>query len=55
MQAAFLAGLLDWARRETRSESIPPLPVGKVDPSELRQVVCALVRARAEQRREARK
>jgi hypothetical protein len=45
MQAAFLAGLLDLAQRETSDESIA-LPSGPVDPIELRQVIIALLRAR---------
>jgi hypothetical protein len=45
IQAAFLAGLLDLAQRETSDESIA-LPSGPVDPIELRQVIIALLRAR---------
>jgi hypothetical protein len=44
---AFLAVLLRWVQRQTRAESIT-LPVGAVDPLELRQVVVALVCARNE-------
>jgi hypothetical protein len=47
MQAAFLAGLLDLAQRETRAESIA-IPSGPVEPSELRRVVVALLRAKSE-------
>jgi hypothetical protein len=45
MQAAFLAGLIDLARRETSAESIV-LPTGHVEPGELRQAIVALTCAR---------
>jgi hypothetical protein len=47
MQAAFLAGLLDLAQRETGAESIV-LPTGHVEPGEIRQAIVALVRAKVE-------
>ena len=46
-QAAFLASLVDLAQRETRAESIA-IPSGPVEPSELRRVVVALLRAKSE-------
>jgi hypothetical protein len=47
MESAFLAGLIDLARRETSAESIA-LPTGAVKPHELRQAVVALMRAKGE-------
>jgi hypothetical protein len=47
MQAAFLASLVELAQRETRAESIA-IPSGPVEPSELRRVVVALLRAKSE-------
>jgi hypothetical protein len=47
MQAAFLAGLIDLARRENSAESIV-LPTGHVEPGEIRQAIVALVRAKVE-------
>jgi hypothetical protein len=52
MQSAFLAGLLDWAQRETGDELIA-IPTGVVDPAELRQVIVALKCARDERRQAA--
>jgi hypothetical protein len=47
MESAFLAGLIDLARRETGAESIA-LPTGAVKPHELRQAVAALLCAKGE-------
>jgi hypothetical protein len=47
LQAAFLDALLQLAQRETSAESIA-LPSGPVEPSELRRVVVALLRAKGE-------
>ena len=47
MQAAFLAGLLDLAQRETGDAAIA-LPTGVVEPREIRQALVALMRAKGE-------
>jgi hypothetical protein len=52
MQHAFLAALLRWAARVQRAEPIA-LPVGRVDPGELRQVLIALVCAQPAKERRA--
>jgi len=44
---AFLKALIEWAQRADRSERRIALPSGAVDGDELRQVVVALVCARA--------
>jgi hypothetical protein len=47
MAHAFLAALLALAQRKTCDKRVA-LPSGNVDYNELRQVICALLRARAE-------
>jgi hypothetical protein len=50
----FLSAILRWAARQTRAER-NTIPSGNVGADELKKVVVALVRARAEHRREVRR